>query len=146
MELARKLWERGQEPFEAIPSGYTRELSDAQRSELDECLRNFNLGFLLGVLFEFTEVHVKQITGEAQKSFEYVESTVYFRAHVEVKIATRRATFKLRELGLISHVFVLHCYTNIHRYTWTQRYTHSYTYVKLVAFCSACITVNCSFI
>ena len=70
MELARQLWYNEQEPFEAISDDYTRELSDGQRNELDKCLGTFDLGLLLGVLFEFIEVDVKRITDKKQKDFK----------------------------------------------------------------------------
>ena len=57
------------EPFEPIPDGYTEQLTDNQRAELDQCLRTFDLRLLLGVLFEFIEVHVKRITDKSQKDF-----------------------------------------------------------------------------
>lgn len=62
MELARQLWLRKQEPFESIQDDYMRDLADDGREELDKCLGMFNLDQLLGALFEFIEVHVKQIT------------------------------------------------------------------------------------
>ena len=62
VELARQLWERGQEPFETLPEEYMKELIDGQKRELNKCLRRFDLGQLLGALFEFIEVHLKQIT------------------------------------------------------------------------------------
>ena len=70
MELANQLWDSGQEPFEAIPDGYTEELNGDQRSELEKCLRTFDLGLLSGVLFEFIEVHVKQLTDQRMKDYE----------------------------------------------------------------------------
>ena len=69
VELARQLWKTGQEPFEGIPLGYMRELSDDQIVELDKCLQTFDLNLLLGSLFEFVEVHIKHITAD-EKNWE----------------------------------------------------------------------------
>ena len=71
MELARQLWVRGQEPFEKIPKGYTNKLTDGQVTELNKCLRTFDLSPLLGILFEFIEVHVKHVTLD-EKDLGYV--------------------------------------------------------------------------
>ena len=72
MELARLYWERGQEPFESIPRGYVTKLKDGQKEKLDKCLRMFDLGALLGALFQFIEVHVKQITTDESANDGYV--------------------------------------------------------------------------
>ena len=70
VELARQLWYNEQEPFEAVPFDYMRELSNGEKNELDKCLRTFDLGWLLGVLFEFIEVDIKRITDDKQKDFK----------------------------------------------------------------------------
>ena len=67
VELSRQLWHTGQEPFEGIPPKYSRCLFDDQTAELDKCLRTYDLGLLLGSLFEFIEVHVKHITVTANE-------------------------------------------------------------------------------
>ena len=76
VELARQLWLTGQEPFESIPENYLRDLKTDLRvketekvnqvTELDKCLRTFDLGLLLGSLFEFIEVHVKHTTAKEE--------------------------------------------------------------------------------
>ena len=70
VELARQLWSCGLEPFEPIPYGYTEQLTDDQTTELDQCLRTFDLQLLLGVLFEFIEVRVKRIEGDLLKNYK----------------------------------------------------------------------------
>ena len=70
MELARQLWYSGQEPFEAIPDYYTKELSKSHRTDLDKCLRVFDLNILLGALFEFIEMHVKQIQSANETDYQ----------------------------------------------------------------------------
>ena len=72
VELARLYWERGQEPFESIPKGYMTTLEERQKEDLDKCLRMFDLGPLLGALFQFIEVHVKQITSDESANNRYV--------------------------------------------------------------------------
>ena len=67
VELARQLWLAGQEPFESIPENYSRNLTVNQVTQLDKCLRTFDLGLLLGSLFEFIEVHVKHITVDEEE-------------------------------------------------------------------------------
>ena len=71
VELARQLWLARQEPFESIPETYTRGLTVldgvSQVTELDKCLRTFDLGLLLGSLFEFIEVHVKHSTAKEEE-------------------------------------------------------------------------------
>ncbi len=69
VELARQLWQNDQEPFEGIPVGYMRDLTSAQSTELDQCLRTFDLGQLLGILFEFIEIHVKHINSDNETDF-----------------------------------------------------------------------------
>ena len=66
VELARELWLAGQEPFESIPENYSQDLTDQDGDDLDKCLRTFDLGLLLGSLFEFIEVHVKHITAREE--------------------------------------------------------------------------------
>ena len=70
VELARQLWLAGREPFESIPENYSRDLTVQdgvnQVTELDKCLRTFDLGLLLGSLFEFIEVHVKHTTAKEE--------------------------------------------------------------------------------
>ncbi len=66
VELAKQLWHTGQEPFEGIPAGYSADLSTDQLKELNQCLRTFDLVLLLGILFEFIEVHVKHMTANEE--------------------------------------------------------------------------------
>ena len=48
-----------QEPFDTLLAEYHDDITPKQKQSLDCCLGSFELGQLLGVLYEFLEVYVR---------------------------------------------------------------------------------------